>query len=346
MEPQVLIEETGPNGNVAAFVEDDGRVVYLYLRGPDGAWMKSVWVQNRLPAPDEVDAARMQQGRPPLMPRAHCRHPEGAPALDPGQLRLVWLPEGNGVALTDDDGLLAAVVPWTGLRGFPGYARHALGEGPFAWQLAGADALLERFSTAEAYWADWDRSPNPWQRIQGAQLAAYEAAFGKPGRYFAIGGDSWPPRALVRFDRPAGIVLVTVGMALRPQPQVEMADARPEALRRVELGVSLPAETPEAVVEDWISYVAGQVDLPWARYTWLGHGHTIPCDAATGRGFPAVLLAHGEDVDLPSPLPAFAGDPVNVLWLTPVTADEWVRARRDGAQTVLPGLRAAHGSRA
>ena len=35
-------------------------------------------------------------------------------------------------------------------------------------------------------------------------------------------------------------------------------------------------------------YVAAQAALPWREIGWLGHGHTIPCEAAPG--YAAVLL--------------------------------------------------------
>src|SRR6478609_9493764 len=114
-----LLSETGPNGNFSAVVEDDGRVVYLSLANPHegGFPTRSVWVRNRLAAPAAIDVAGMERGEPPLMPAAACRHPRGAPALDTAGLRLVWLPEGDGVALFDGPTLLAAIPPWSGYKG-------------------------------------------------------------------------------------------------------------------------------------------------------------------------------------------------------------------------------------
>jgi hypothetical protein len=346
MEPEVLIQSGGPNGNVDALVEDDGRVVYLYLRGPEASAIKSVWVQNRVRAPEEVDLESLKQGLPPLMPRAHCRNPAGEPALDPAKLRLVWLPEGNGVGLFDLGGMLAAIVPWSGQNGLDGYARAAVGKGPFAWELEAPAALERRFADAERFWAAWDQSPSPWERIQTAQLAAYAAAFGKDSRYFAIDGGQWPPRGLIRVDRGDGIVLATVGVALRPQPAVELATTQPEPLRRIELGILLPPATAETTVSAWISYIGGQASLPWARHTWLGPGHTIPCDVTSSRGFPAVVLGPGEALGLAARLPPFEGDPVNLLWLAPITAAEWQQAKTSGSAGLLASLSRVRGTRA
>jgi hypothetical protein len=348
MEPEVLIEAGAPGGKggAGALVEDDGRVVYLYVRILEGGPLSSVWVQNRIAAPAEVDLAGMKKGQAPLMPRAQCRCASGEPALKPANLRLVWLPEGNGVALFDGSGLLAALVPSRAPEGFAAYARGAVGQSPLASELPASGAIERRFAAAEAYRAEWDRSPDPWQRIQPTQLAAYDAAFGKESRYFAIDGGEWPPRGLIRVDRADGVVLATVGMAVRPQPAVELATDHPESLRRIELGIVLPARTDENAVQAWSSWIAGQSTLPWSRNTWLGPGHTLPCAVSASRGFPAVLLATGAPAGLPVNLPEFDGDPVTLLWATPITAAEWEVAKSRGSAAVLATLTGVRGTRA
>jgi hypothetical protein len=339
MEPEIVIEGVNPNGNVQAQVEDDGRCVYLYMRGEDGTGidMRAVWVQNRVPAPPVLNVKEMEEGLPPLMPRSGCRHPGGAPALDPGRLRLVWLPEGDGVALFDGADLLAAVLPRSDEE-CPGYSRAAVAKAPLAWELAQAPGLSRRFVDADTYWAAWDREPNPWEELRPQQLAAYEAALGKAGRTFAIDGERWPPRALIRIDRADVTFAVTVGMALRPQPAVELATTEPQGLRRVELGVALPAACADATFRRWSEYLSGQSQLPWARYSWLGPGHTIPCDATAAAGFPAIVLAQAAASPWPSPLPPFRGDPVTLLWAVPVNASEWAAIKERGAGPVLAGL--------
>jgi hypothetical protein len=320
-------------------VEDDGRVVYLYLEGDAGTSIepRAVWVQNRVEAPAQESPG---DGRAPLMPRAHCRHPAGAGRLDPATLRLLWLPEGDSVALLDAAGPLAAVVPWSGKGGFPGYAREAIDRGPFAWDLGRAEALGRRFAEAAAYWAEWDRPDgpeHPWVRLREAELRAYAAGLGPRSRYLVADGGRWPPRAIVSTERDDGIFLTTVGLALRPQPAVEMATDRPERLRRIELGLALPPGCDEVTALRFSQYLAGQSALPWARYTWLGPGHTIPCDVSAGQGFPAVLLVPASTSARPCPLPDAWGDPVSLLWLVPIRAAELETVRARGA-AALPEL--------
>ena len=65
----ILLEETSPLGTIAAVVEDDGRVVYLYLHflnvdEDDPQRIKACWVRNRQPAPRNLDQAAMERGDP------------------------------------------------------------------------------------------------------------------------------------------------------------------------------------------------------------------------------------------------------------------------------------------
>src|SRR5690606_12469677 len=58
-EPRILKEEIGPNGNIRAVVEEDGRSVHLYLEGttddhPFG--VRSCWIRNLRPAPALIAA--------------------------------------------------------------------------------------------------------------------------------------------------------------------------------------------------------------------------------------------------------------------------------------------------
>ena len=190
---------------------------------------------------------------------------------------VVWLPEGNGAALYEREEILALIPPWSGTNGFHGYARDNIGEGPVAWELGPNNVLFERFNQAQTYWKKWD-DKEFWPSIQSSQISQLEEIFGSHTRYYAIDGGQWPPKAMVRFAWKGRTVLVTVGVALRPQPNVEMATETPELLRRIELGAVLPGSWSEDAVQGIGRYISGQCNLPWSNYTWLGPGHTLPCE--------------------------------------------------------------------
>lgn len=336
---EVLLEEVGPNGNIQAVVESDDDVCFFYLFGaPETDFeMKSVWVRNHTPAPDAPDVARMKAGNPPRNQASCCRYPKGQPRPSKKRLRVVWLPEGNGAALYEGDEILAIIPPWSGREGFHGYARDSIGDGPLAWELSPDNVLLERFEEAEAYWHQWD-DQNLWPSIQSTLLARIEKSLGKHSNYYAIDGGNWPPKALIRIPQKDKTILLTIGVSLRPQPNVEMFTDKPELLRRIELGAVLPKSWSDEAIKRFGSYLSGQSNYPWNHYSWLGPGHTLPCDAWRNPNFHFALLLR-EHAGVPTlHLGRQFNDPVNVLWFVPITANERNTAINKGSERLLSVL--------
>ena len=320
---ETLLEEVNPNGNIQAVVESDDDVCYFYLfADPDTQLgMKSVWVRNRSRAPEALEIERMRSGSPSRNPALHCRHTAGQAALAAEDLRVVWLPEGNGAALYERDEILAIIPPWSGTNGFHGYAPDNIGDGPVAWELSPNNVLFERFKQAQSYWRKWN-DKEFWPSIRSSQISQLEKVFGRHTKYYAIDGGQWPPKAMVRFAWKDRTVLVTVGVALRPQPNVEMATETPEKLRRIELGAVLPGNWSEEAVKDFGRYISGQSNLPWDKYTWLGPGHTLPCDSWQNPDHTMALLQHEHSGASQIALETFLGDPVDVLWFVPISEEE------------------------
>ena len=328
----VLFEEVGPNGNVQAVVESDEQVCFFYLCGaPETNFgMKSVWVRNHTQAPDSLNAKSMKAGCPPQNPAPFCCHPDGLSPLSEEELHVVWLPEGNGAALLEGEEILAIIPPWSGANGFHGYARDGIGEGPVAWELTSDNLLLERFNDAQAYWAKWD-AENLWPAIQSELLTHIESAIGPHSNYYAIDGGDWPPKALLRIPWQDRIVLITMGVSTRPQPNVEMHTEQPELLRRIELGAVLPEHWPDEAIEKFAGYLSGQSNLPWRVYTWLGPGHTIPCDSWHNSAFTFAMMSR-EHAGVPRvSLGSQFDDPVNVLWFVPISEAERQQAIESGS---------------
>lgn len=338
---EVLFEEVSPLGNVQAVVEADEGACYFYLFGaPESDFgMRSVWVRNLAAAPATLDVASMKAGLPPLNPAVHCRDPRAGRPPERGELRVCWLPEGNGAALYDARGLLAVIPPWSGEKGFDGYAREAVGEGPVAWALPTTDALQRRFEKAAEFWASWD--DDPWPAFQERYCSAFDKALGPHSNYYAIDGGKWPPRALLRLPHRSGIALVTIGVCLLPQPNVERHMEDPGDFRRIELGVLLPSDFGDADVNRFGGYLSGQAGLPWHKFTWLGPGHTIPCDSWRSTKYTSALLVR-EHRHLPAmQLPSMMGDPVSVLWFVPITDTERQLAIESGSSALLARLPAS-----
>lgn len=339
---QTLVEKISPNGNIEAIVEQDERVAFFYLRGaPEIEFgVRSCWVRNLAPAPPTLDVAAMKKGETPMLPRQHCLHPLGAPRLDPSRLKVIWFEEGDAAALLEDDQPLAIIPSWSGSGGFEGYARDCTTDNPLCWPLFEDNVLHDRIRAAGEYWSSWHSDTDPWTVVQQQELAAYAEQIGSHEKYYVIDGGEWPPRALLRIPVRGGVALATVGICLRPQPLVEMATESPEEYRRIELGAGIATDAPEHF-ESYARYLSGQSNLPWAAYSWLGPQHTVPCDAFPGTHFQAVLLSR-DAFDSPRlSLPSFRGDPVNVLWVVPITKAEREFAVERGAGELVQRLKNA-----
>lgn len=247
-------------------------------------------------------------------------------------LRVVWLPEGNGAALFEADDILAIIPPWSGMSGFDGYARDNIGDGPVAWELQRDNVLYQRFRHAEDYWEMWNGEL--WATVQKSLLDKIEATLGRHSNYYAIDGGEWPPKAIVRIPVHNHVFVLTVGMCLRPQPNVEFYTESPQHLRRIELGAVLPEHWTDPQITGFCQYLSGQSNLPWTNYTWLGAGHTLPCDSWNNGLYEYALLKSTHN-SIPSlTLPAQFGDPVNMLWFIPITATERMKAMNEGSESL------------
>ena len=340
-EPEVILEEVSPHGNLEAIVEQDDRVAHFYLRSPEfeNFGLKTCWIRNLQKAPDTLDVEGMRQGVPPMLPKEFCLHPEGGYKLDPDRLRIVWFPEGDGVALLEDDEMLAAIPSWSGFKGFSGYARDCKGQSSICWRLDDPTEFNARISAADRFWRQWDEDESPWTACQDAFIASYEAVLGPHSRYFAIDGGHWPPKALVRFDRPDGTYLLTIGISLRPQPAVEMYYDDSADFRRFEFAACLSPEVEDETISSLASYLSGQSTLPWHQFTFFANGHTIRCDAFAGddslRGFTSVLLMESPFTAPELNPPRIDGERVSLLWTIPITFDEQKLAEREGSKMII-----------
>lgn len=343
MEESIIVCSSGsPNGNVEAFVDQDDRVAYFYIRSDDEAFpLRSCWVRNLGPSGDVLDIEGMRAGLPPMLPRGFCRHPEGELPFDPATLRIVWLEEGDGAALIENDRLIAIIPCWSGTAGFSGYAAGCILESPLASPLTPDNDLVPRVQKSQEFWADWaEGAPDPWPQIQKHLLDAYAEELGPDPKVYAIDGGAWPPQALLRYPGDPGWVLLTAGVSIRPQPAVELIHEDPSDHRRIELGMALSDEVHEEEVQSLARYLGSQARFPWTFYTWLGPGHTLPCDALPiwAEGFNAVILTRNPPGAPRFDLGSHRENPVHLLWMIPITENERQLAMTQGGDALLERL--------
>ncbi len=301
-------------------VEQDSRVAYLYLHAPQHSnfGTRAVWIRNLIKGPLVLSDQEMQMGIPPVLPRTYCATPDGSPPLKTDKLRFVWFEEGNGVALLEDEDIIAVIPPWSGMESFHGYSRECRTENPICWPMPQQSHLEVRVRRAAQYWKNWEQL-NPFKTYQEDFLGALAERWPELDRYFSIDGNKWPPKGVQCFKDGADLVAVTIGLGLCSMPNVELATENPSAIRRIELAMRIPSE---ADLESLLGWISGLANFPWHQFTWLGHGHTSSLPPGLLDGFEAVFFCHDQFSTQPIKAKPIQDDPVNLLWLVPVSASE------------------------
>jgi hypothetical protein len=341
MIPDIVHQEASLHGNADAIIEDDGQTTYLHLQFRERVerQVRSVWVRNRERAPEAIDKAALSRGQLCMMPADRCRHPRGAPRLLVEAIRLVWLPESDGVALYERGTLLAAVMPHSGIEGFWGYATDAIGEGALASELSQNNLAHSRFRLASIFWDKFGKINGACKAVLSALVSCYEMHFGAHSRYYTV-EDSWPPRGVLCIPWRDKILLLTVGVCIRPQPTLDLHFSDPRPFRRIELGVILPKSVAPDVITRAISTLCGLSSYPWRYLTWLGHGHSLPCDITGSGAHQLILFADSTRWGPSAELPRHDDDSVQLLWAVPVRPDQLELVRQRGADSVLASIAA------
>jgi len=347
-QPAALLDSTSPYGSRRVVVEYDGETTAAYLHDKTGP-VAATWIADHSPAPRVVDLTRLSSGRAPQMPAEHTRHPDGRAPLDASALRAVWLEEGDGVAIMENDELLAVIPGWSDLaRGMPGYSRDIIGQTPFGWSLDDAmEGLGPRVEQAERFWA-WRSDSASWASFQQAVLGHLLARLGPGGRYWDVGNGQQPAAGVSErppTPRRAYTVLSTVGMSCQRMPVIEQAGEGSAGRARVELALAATMPTAEAArIFLWLA------QYPWREMTWMGAGHSIPWyhEPSTfplGGGNDGVLLlddpARLIGPDAPR-LDGFTvgGAPVRWLWIIPINERERLFAASRGTASLITQLAA------
>lgn len=172
--------------------------------------------------------------------------------------------------------------------------------------------------------------------MQPQYLDAITSVLGPVSKYYGIDGGHWPPKAMVTIEKGNVTYVVTLGVSLVPQPKVEQYTEPPERLRRFELAFACESHWLAKNESQLLAYISGQTSLPWSYLTFLAQGHTIPCQeiSQVNNLFTSILLAKPENAPA-IPFPLVAGDPVNVLWMIPITSREQQFAETNGSEQLI-----------
>lgn len=336
-EPEVVLESWSPVCDIQAFVEKSATCYYLYLwmkPSSPSPQLKSCWICNRVAAPDELDVKAMESGNAPLMPKEFVAHPLEGMELEIDKLSVVWFEEGDAVALLSDMDVICVIPGWGGCNGFHGYSIYANGPGPYAWEMVGAkETLTARTKKSNSFWDFFEH--DYWSDVQKMHMDALEEFFGVHEKYFAIDGGKFPPKALILGTRESTSYAVTAGVSLIPMPVVEQYfQEETNHNRRIELGFAATVEH-KSLCEHMGGAISNIAMIPWREITFLAHGHTVPYRNI--NGFEALLFLNPKEVPgLEMPIyDRFMGDDINLLWIVPITQEEYEFVMENGVSELL-----------
>ena len=333
-DPEVLLFQTSPFGNLDAIVQQNGETVYFYLNQPPAKASQSkpfgtraCWVRNLVQGPLVFRNDQLDQGIPPVFPRTQTvtRGPREIP--DPDSLEVIWFEEGNAAALYElsksDAELLAVIPPWSGEKGFMGYSAECAVEHPMCAPIPDSPAFHHRVKQAREFWTSLKERPSQYAELQQQQIETYQKAIQAelqlpgPARYeqFDINPTTnFPPRHLVEYRSETELILLTTCLCFCPQPNVELSSPNPLQKRRIELGFRFELSTlGHSKIEAVRNVIASIANIPWWHFVWLDDGHTVD--------FPNILdgvsRARLAEASSDWKLEAFRGDPVRLLWVVP-----------------------------
>ncbi len=322
-EPKILLEEQSPLCPITAIVEQDNRVAYFYLISEVSHFgTKSCWIRNLVPGTKELDKDALKNNHAPILQAKSCNHPEGKKPLNKRDLSIVWTKEGDAAALLENGEIISIIPAWSGMGNFKGYAKDAIEESQFAWELKKENVYIERIREAETYWSKWSAETSLFQLYQPTILDTYEEYFGECSQYFAIDDNKFPPRGLYLRNGEKKSVLATVGMSLIPLPRIEMHFEKHELQNQIELGLIINSVFTSSQLQEISSQISGVAAIPHDNITFLAEGHTVNFIFPEKDKFTAVLLTKKLDILPEIQLGDAYETQVNLLWMVPITSKE------------------------
>ncbi|TGK11562.1 suppressor of fused domain protein [Leptospira fletcheri] len=348
LEPKILYQEANPYGSFTAFLEDDGRTVYLYLQAeenPDFS-MKSVWVCNRIQAPKFRTEEELRSGLPPVLAEEEVLDSSPIAPFQEEEIHFIWTEEGTGVAFFYREELVAYLPPWSGVKDFHGYSKFAKTEALTAYPLGNSEfgTIPDRIRQDRTHW-EFRSSPNVWKKVQELRLSFLENIFGNHDKYWSADGGKFPQLGIARFRwnlLPDVYIYATLGMSSQNMPGVELYRKDYEDYARTELLFAVKV-SDEDRSESWVPHQIGEIiRYPWSMGKWFGHGHTISMSRRDPEAlhvtFTSLLF---KELDAKAGHPPLAGlvaengRPIRFLTLLPVSEEEREVIQEKGAKEFL-----------
>ena len=332
-EQKTLIQSESPLCPAQAVCEQTENAVYFYIFYPtrdEENRLKRCWVCNCREAPDKLDAGDKLS----MMPKGTFNHaPEGIEVHPDG---IIWFEDGDSAALLEKGQILAIIPPKYGLYDFPGFAKYAVGQNRYAWELDGQTKAYydKKLREVDYFWRLTDQRKF-WEGAQNFYLQTCEAFFGQHTGYYAIDENKFPMRAIIEGKKNGVTYGITGFLSNFPQPAIERYVQDAQKHRRIEFGFAAVDALADSVKIEAYNCFMALAKYIYADGTFFVHGHTNTWEGIPGcHAFLFINPRAIQGMESPA-YKDYNGDPINLLWAVPITKEEYDFTVKFGVNKLL-----------
>ncbi|HMV41544.1 MAG TPA: suppressor of fused domain protein [Leptospiraceae bacterium] len=353
---KIIYQETNPYGALTAFLEDDGRTVYLYLQSEQNPeWkIRALWIRNRIPAPNKREESDFSNGLAPILLSSEVTDDSDISEIKAEDVHFIWTEEGDGIAVFIKEELHAFMPSWYGIKGVSGYSKFAKVETITAYPLGDSShgVIVDTVERSRNFW-EFRSNKDSWKQIQSSRLSFLESKFGSHTKYWSADGGKFPYVGIAKFESPEYpqvVIYSTVGLSGQNMPTVELFHKDYTKFSRIELIIAVRV-LPGDKSESWVPHFLGElVKFPWNMNKWLGAGHTISMnrrdpDALHLNFTSAILLkdlspVRTSDIEVAKTpdmtgLTSESNQPINFLFIQPINDEEAYFMRAEGSKALM-----------
>ncbi len=321
MSTKILLKSKSPLCELEAYVEEDQFTTYFTIYGYKGnqKLYLPVFVCNTTENYIDINEwIKYEDTAGPMEHYNNIQHSKQGMKLDSSKLEIVWTCEGSSAGLYYKDELIAYIPEWS-TQEFPGYSKYVIGESIYALPLEPASKNIEdKLEDAKGFWLIAD---DYWKDFQESNVKAIESFTNEIKSYWGIDGNRWPAKGLALTEDKLYSYSFTIGVSALRQPMSEsIFKDNYKDNTRIELGMICEKQYEDKLIK-FIPSISGMTTIPWSNITPLAHGHTVLYEF--DEEFVGVWLISGNKINFTPKYEKFCGDTINLLWIVPVTKDEY-----------------------
>lgn len=245
------------------------------------------WIRNHINYKDEDLGEIIRKSTnlgTPILPKDYINNPNGSPYLNPDNLQLVWFEEGNGVALIENEKILAIVPPGAIEENLPSYSLECKKE---SLKINDIDTcidvcpleidnpLINMVKNAKEFWVDIYKE-EVMDSFFEERIEILKKYFGE--KYIISYNEDqnlqqghWPV-TLIIFEKDDETYVVTFGLSFLRQPfELSKYNDYKSAynkfdIKRIEIGFAIKTKEFNKKKETILNFLINKSKSPWQNF--------------------------------------------------------------------------------